>query len=126
MARAMGHNGGRASWIHSRAGPKICLLHDDISFVLKGTPFKVGNQSFICEKADLVMFHVNPNGMGIIFIGVGGINAMEPCLIEATKLVKVNPYFRRSPLIDKDTLVDTSEHQVTAFRNTPGIRFPEI
>jgi len=47
-------------------GTKICFVHDDISFVLEGTPFEVGNQSLICEKTDFVVPRVNPDRVGII------------------------------------------------------------
>ena len=49
--------------------------------------------NLICEKADPVVLYVNPNGMEIFFIGVGGYRN-RTLLIGALKLVKVYPYFK--------------------------------
>jgi hypothetical protein len=86
---------------------------------------EVGDQFLFCEKENAILLFINPDIKGCFFHRIGD-QEQGPQFIQSPNLAEANLCFRCAPLIKKNFLIDTGQHQMRTFGNFSGPCLPKI
>ena len=81
---------------------------------------KMGDEFLFGKKKDPVFLSVDPNGQIALFCGFGD-QEHGPQFIEFSELVQSNLRFGLAPMIEKNLLIDSVQHQMGASGCWSGV-----
>lgn len=86
---------------------------------------EMGDQFLFCKEENAILLFINPDIKRRFFFRIGN-QEQGPQFIQSTNLAEADLCFWLTPLVKKNFLIDTGQHQMRAFADMPRSRLPKL